>query len=382
MGILSQTVNPAFPAGFYTGRAKKGKLKPVLEGNWWLIGRTPSELLPPSAEALKKLIDDRRRLSGRTDKKYDDYGSLLAASLTKIESVDHHIVKGDDNYWHLWGCVRNTNVGRLIYHWKAKNLEDSPWEETGEIIRCDFNTGECIDDWYGQEWLQSPYFIKEKGRYYMFYGGHSTGKDRDGNPISGNPPSANMRKVESQICLMTSENGLNWKRHQDVNGFSRVFIGPGQTRDPCVIKIKNTWFMYYSGDEQNPNKGGVYARTSKDLIHWSEYKLVFHDSTFGGTTWQHECPHVVYRGGYFYLFITGNYSLARSHVYRSEDPLNFGRTTEAAQALYVGGLACAAPEIYQANGKEYISSNHNPPLGTQMCRLKWVPEGNLNKSTK
>lgn len=355
-------------------RDDKVNLKPELIGDWWLIGRTPDELLAPMGAALEKLVEDRRRLNKDLDITYDDSGNILSARLTKVEPVDHHIFKGNDSYWHLWGCIRNTEVGRLLYHWRAKNLEDSPWEETGEVIRCDFSAGECIDDWYGQEWLQSPYFIKENGLYYMFYGGHSTGKDRKGQSIPGNPPSPEMRKVECQICLMTSKDGLTWQRHRDVNGYSRVFIGPGQTRDPCLIKIDKTWYIYYSGDEQNHLKGGVYVRTSEDLVNWSDYKLVYHDSTFGGTTWQHECPHVVYRAGYFYLFITENYSLARSHVYRSENPLDFGTDTASAQALYVGALACAAPELYEFEGKCYVSSNHNPPLGTQMCRMHWVPE--------
>ena len=66
---------------------------------------------------------------------------------------------------------------------------------------------------------------------------------------------------------------------------------------------------------------------------------------------------------------------AKVHVYRSENPLAFGANAESAQQLYIGPLACAAPEIYQVDGKEYVSSNHNPPLGTQMCRLKWVEPG-------
>lgn len=356
-----------------TKRVKKRKLVPVIASDWWLIGAAPKDLSPPPPEEVQRLVADRRKLSGREDKQYDDFGQIMASRLSKIEPVDHHLFWGPDGYWHLWGCVRNTSVGRVLYHWRARKLEESPWEETGEYFRCDFAAGECIDDWYGQEWLQSPYFVYEKGKYYMFYGGHSTGKDKFGNPVSGNPPHIGMRKVESQICLMTSENGVNWVRHKDKDGLSRVFVGPGQTRDPSLIKIKGLWYMYYSGDEQNHLIGGVFVRTSKDLINWSDYKLVHHDATFGATTFEHECPHVVYREGYYYLMVTEDYNNSRTHVYRSEDPLDFGLTTEASQQIYVGILPCGAPETYQVDGKEYISSNHNPPLGTQLARLEWKP---------
>jgi hypothetical protein len=42
---------------------------------------------------------------------------------------------------------------------------------------------------------------------------------------------------------------------------------------------------------------------------------------------------------------------------------------------YVGTFPVAAPEIcVMDDGSECISSNHNPPLGTQVCRIKWVGE--------
>jgi hypothetical protein len=355
-----------------TKRAKKRKLVPYIASEWWLIGPAPKDLSPASPEEVERLVAERRKLSGREDKQYDDSGRIMASKLGKIEPVDHHIFQGPDGYWHLWGCVRNTNVGRVLYHWRARTLEQSPWEETKEYFRSDAKAGECIDDWYGQEWLQSPYFVYEKGTYYMFYGGHSTGKDKSGNPVSGNPPHVGMRKAESQICLMTSKNGVDWQRHKNKDGHSRVFVGPGQTRDPSLIKIKGLWHMYFAGDEQNHLVAGNYVRTSKDLINWSDYKMIHYDATFGATTFDHECPHVVYREGYYYLMVTEDYDL-KTHVYRSEDPMDFGLTTEASQKLYVGVLPCGAPETYQVDGKEYISSNHNPPLGTQMARLEWKP---------
>ncbi len=351
----------------------KQKLRPKIASEWWLIGSAPADLFPASHDEIKMLVAHRRRLSERTDRQYDDYGEILTNRLSKIEPVDHHIFKGQDGYWHLWGCVRNTEVGRVLYHWRARDLEESLWEETGEVLRCDYKAGECIDDWYGQEWMQSPYFVEENGIYYMFYGGHSTGFDINGNPVKGNPPSKNMRSVESQICLMTSKNGVNWTRYKNKKGFSRVFVGPGQTRDPCLIKIDSLWYMYYAGHQQDPYNGGIYLRTSRDLTNWSDFRLVHHDGTFGETTWEHECPHVVQRAGYYYLLVTEDYNDARTHVYRSEDPMDFGLTTKESQKIYVGILEAGAPEIYQVDGKEYVSSNHNPPLGTQMARLEWDP---------
>jgi hypothetical protein len=72
-----------------------------------------------------------------------------------------------------------------------------------------------------------------------------------------------------------------------------------------------------------------------------------------------------------YLFRTENYYDAVTHVYRSSDPTDFG--VGVRDDRYVGTIACAAPEIYTVDGQEYLSSNHDPGLGTQLCRLRWNP---------
>ena len=83
-----------------------------------------------------------------------------------------------------------------------------------------------------------------------------------------------------------------------------------------------------------------------------------------------ECPHVVFRGGYYYLFRTEDYGLARTHVFRSEDPLDFGAGD--ASDGYVGMIGVAAPEIIVGpDGIEYITSNHDLRNGTKLCRLRW-----------
>ncbi len=374
-GLFLSSFMPSVVTRVYTNNGVKRKLKPELYDDWWLIGPPPpvsKEIpaeIPKTAEEIEKICE----AFGMSKEDCLKYADKEANKESRFEPVDHHIFQADDGNWHLWGCVRGTGYGRILYHWKAKNLTDSPWEKTGEFIRCDPEVGECIDDWRGQEWIQSPYIVKENGKYYMFYGGHSTGRDSSGVPAGG--MSEDMFKSESQICLMISDDGLKWERHLFEDGLSRLFIGPGETRDPSLIKVDDTWYMYYAGYEGGDlrGQGGIFMRTSKDLIHWSDYKVAHRDPTFGPSSWDHECPHVVYREGYFYLFRTESYWEARTYVYRSDDPRDFGTNAESAQDLYVGRIAIAAPEIYQADGIEYVSSNHDPAAGTQMSRLRWVP---------
>ena len=342
-------------ASFVPENARLGsvqrKLRPVLSSDWWLIGPPPPQ--------------------GKNDLpvKLGKDGKIMA-----YESVDHHIFQAEDGYWHLWGCVRHTGWGRILYHWKAKNLTDSPWEDTGEFIRANAAFGESINGWGNEEWIQSPYIVKENDLFYMFYGGHSTGRNHEGVPARGKTRNDSF-DTECQICIMTSPDGLNWNRHTFDDGLSRAFTGPGEARDPCLIKINGLWHLYYTGlEDGDPKKGGMFVRTSRDLLHWSNFQLVHRAQQYGSNWWEIECPHVVYKEGYFYLFRTQNYVKALTHVFRSEDPLDFGKEEKTAALKYVGQIPCAAPEIYEVNGETYLSSNHDPALGTQMCRLLWEPE--------
>jgi beta-fructofuranosidase len=316
--------------------------KPVLVGDFWMAGLSPD---------LGHIAPD-----------------LQAEGEPRHECVDHHVFQSADGAWQLWGCIRLTPVGRILYRWEADAITQTPWRQTDEIMRVDRDAGESLDDWRGEEWIQSPYVVQHQGLYHMFYGGHGTGIDERGIPIApGN------ERVAGQICLATSPDGRTWTRHAGHSGNSRLFIGPGETRDPCLIQIDGLWHLYYAGyHDEDAEKPGFYVRTSTDLIHWSGWRLVHFDLAFGGGRWDTECPHVVYREGAYYLFRTEDYAGAVTHVFRSEAPYDFG--IGDASETYVGDIAVAAPEIIvDADGNEYITSNHDLRGGTHICRLGWEP---------
>jgi arabinan endo-1,5-alpha-L-arabinosidase len=220
------------------------------------------------------------------------------------------------------------------------------------------------------QWIQSPFVVRAAGRFYLFYGEHGTGRDAQGRPT---PPDD--ARMESQICLMTSPDGCQWQRYAGAGGFSRVFTGPGEARDPCLIEIDGVWHIYYAGYQAgDPQQAGIYARTSGDLIHWSDWRLVHSGHAIASGRWSHDCPHVVQRGGQFFLFRTADYASAESYVFRSGDPLDFG-IGPAALDRYVGPLRVAAPEvIVDEAGREYVTSNHDLSAGAQICPLVWDPE--------
>jgi len=69
------------------------------------------------------------------------------------------------------------------------------------------------------------------------------------------------------------------------------------------------------------------------------------------------------------LFRTSNYASRLTHVYRSSDPLDFGRDEDS---KYIGTIPVAAPEIVESEGRSYISSVHDLRGGIQLARLRWV----------
>jgi hypothetical protein len=321
------------------------RLRPCLDGPFWLLGPNP-----PLPAALTRASAEAG-----------------APHPTAHECVDHHAFQSADGRWHLWGCVRRTAVGRVLYHWEGADLEAAPWTPTGEIVRADAAAGESLEDWFDEEWIQSPYVVRHAGQYYFFYGGHGTGRDADGQPVPPGDP-----RMACQLCLMTSSDGRHWQRYRSDLGQSRLFTGPGEARDPFVARFDGQWHLYYAGYHNgDPAQAGIYLRTSDDLLHWSDWRLVLYDHATATGRWSHECPQVAYRAGYYYLFRTEDYASARTHVYRSEDPADFGIGTSE---KYIGPLAVAAPEIITAAGREYITSNHDLFAGTQICRLAWQPD--------
>ena len=327
--------------------AKKQKLRPELEGQWWLIGPSPDvDRLVTDPISQKQRYDGMRRPE-------------------KNAPVDHHIFRGPDRQWHCWGCIRATSIGRLLYHWEASSLTDSPWRSTDEFIRVDKSCGESLVD--GDECIQAPFFVEHSGSYYMFYGGGSVG-------IMENGPAQRPRQ-RYQMCLMTSTDGRDWVRHKNQQGMSRVFEGPGGTRDPFVMQIDGLWHMYYCGSsEETQWQSATFLRTSPDLLNWSDHLLVHYDAEYMFATETKkkaiECPFVVFISGYYYLFRTVDYYSGETHVFRSEDPHDFG--IGDVESRHVCRIKVGAPEIYEVDGDWYVSSSHNPPLGEQLCRMRWV----------
>ncbi len=256
----------------------------------------------------------------------------------KQQPVDFAIWRAADGTWQLWSCIRKTRCGgktRLFHRWEGKALTEPDWKPMGIAMQADPSTGETPGG------LQAPFVILHDGRYQMFYGDWE-----------------NIRRA-------TSADGKAFKRDPAEPLFSEA--PGGNTRDPMVLQADGLWHCYTTAHPGG--KGAVYCRVSRDLVTWTDPKIVSRGGAAGAGPSSAECPFVVFRNGYYYLFRTQRYGRnAQTTVYRSRDPRDFGVDGDRCR---VGTLPVAAPEIISHDGRDYIAFLLPSLKGIQVARLAW-----------
>jgi hypothetical protein len=271
---------------------------------------------------------------------------LGAYTSPKQQPVDFGVWQAADGTWQLWSCIRETLVPgntRLFYRWQANNLTDTNWTPMGIAMMADPNFGEA------EGGLQAPYVMKEGSDYTMFYG------------------------TWDHIAIAKSKDGKTFARQLTPEGKSGLFSQNDVTnmRDPMAIKIGKLYYLYYTAEPEH--RGADYVRTSPDLVHWSPPTTVAFGGSQGNGEGSAECPFVYFhkQSGYYYLLRNQVYGKkAHFAVYRSKDPLNFGRGNDE---KLVETLPYAAPEIIEFEGNTYLAVLLPNLKGIQIVKLKWVP---------
>jgi hypothetical protein len=293
-----------------TGCATKPtKLVPRIDSEWWSIADDPD---------LGELTDPAQ------------------------QPVDFGIWQAADGTWQLWSCIRGTRCDgrtRLLYRWEAQNLTDRDWTPLGIAMQADPAYGETPGG------LQAPYVLKIGSVWHMFYGDWVN------------------------ICIARSTDGKQFERWLYPDGRAGMFSeGPdANARDAMAIRTRGQWYCYYTAFPGNT--GSVFCRTSKDLRNWSESTIVGRGGRTGTAFNSAECPFVVERDGYYYLFRTQRYGEhPLTTVYRSPDPLDFGVENDD---YFIRELPVAAPEIILHDGQYYIASLKRSLKGIEMARLAW-----------
>ena len=237
---------------------------------------------------------------------------------------DHSFVRGEDGTWHLFGITQQNPFRPFeevfLTHVTAPDLF-GPWTKQADVMHADIAAGETV--------VWAPQVIRHDGRWWMFY----CGGDADPKRF--------------RICLATSDDLFTWTRSP-----ANPLLRDGyEARDPMVLRVGDEWVLYYTANLA-PQGGAhvVAAVTSRDLVQWSDKRVVFtseRSGTGGGPT---ESPFVVARGGKYLLFVCTNRRYIETAVYESDDPFAWS------EAGRIAAIPAHAAEVIETpKGDSYIS---------------------------
>ena len=294
-----------------------GSLVPAISGPYVHVYRPGPDVFPGP---------DTPRL--RAGQRYEDW-----------TPNDHAIVKGPDDRWHAFGITHPSvdsppwHEGEcLSFHAAAtpgtlrQQLRKHAWVDLPKVLPPADRPGE-------PENHHAPFFVRKEGTYWMFYGP---------NPIR--------YAVSSDLFRWTPKGPL----FEQENG----------GRDPSIFYHDGQHVMLLT------SRTSVVARTSPDLLHWSEPTTIY--TMPEGERGAPESASIVEIAGQFYLFwcpwdweIDDAYQ-HRTFVFRSDDPLDFHGCRPIAE------LEAHAPEIFHDEaGDWYISSVEWPHRGVSIAPLTW-----------
>ena len=194
-----------------------------------------------------------------------------------------------------------------------------------------------------QAYMWAPAVIWNRDRstaflFYFHYLGSSEFKENCTRLLTSDAPDLTAWRLYDSADL--AEQNLVFREQDD--------------RDFCVFwdDRLNMYLMYYACAGIYPGLPGlntiVRVRTSKDLLHWSEPTTVMGPPPGGYQC--AESPFVLYRDGYYYLWVSGiDYS--RVSLYISENPFNFGDPA----ANRIEEQPGHAPEIVSDKGEDYMA---------------------------
>jgi hypothetical protein len=263
------------------------------------------------------------------------------------QPVDFAIWQAADGTWQLWSCIRFTNVGgntRLFHRWEGRNLTDADWTPKGIALMADPALGEADGG------LQAPHVIRIGAVWHMFYGDWE------------------------HICHASSSDGKTFTRVIQADGKTGLFAEgtpPGAgTRDPMMFVAAGEYRLYYT------NSTGVdFVRTAADVAGpFGPSRVVAAGGSAGIGCCTAECPFVARPapGGDYFLFRTQRYGGdARTSVYRSPDPFDFGLDVDD---RLVARLPIAAPELVEEGGQWFVAALRGDLQGIQVARLEWQPQ--------
>ena len=335
--ILSALVKPLGPSG--RDFVKSGRTHPARPAPPEGAGK------PPTPE----IVDDAFE-AGTAD-------TLLGPGLLGLN--DHTFFRDAGGGIHLLG-IRNPFRSRKLFHAVAERWK-GPYKRLDPIPRG-----------RGEVGMWAPGAIVRDGTVHVFY------TDPRGFSPRGWTDRWRINRMTAPVDRPT-----RWT-HEGI-----VFEGYGHIRDPFVLRDPESglYLLYFHRTTGDGTTSSVSYRTSENLTDWS---AVTYDGVVelpsdlpGGCA---ESPHVVHRGGWYYLFVThtSQRHYARTKVWAGRDPFWFGGPHD-----FIAMLWAHAPEVIDAGDDRWLITHAGHRLhavlnsldrrfrtpGIEVATLRWREDG-------
>jgi len=261
---------------------------------------------------------------------------------------DHGFAKDSLGNWHAYGIIGHKPIRpwggeTKFFHVSSDKLKKERWTDHDYALVVKPGA-ECV--------LWAPSIYQEDGNSYMFYN------------IGNMQQNASDYCSWGQLCLATSRDMFNWERHDR----NPLFSDPGHARDSYIMKRDGIYYYYYTRTfNEVDHRSCVAVRTSHNLKEWSGPQIVHIQPYVNYWAGDAESPFVVYKDGYYYLFIClAMTEYNRTDVYWSKDPLSFPIEN------FVTSLPVHACEIiYDEKDGWFISNTGWDKKGLYIADLKW-----------
>jgi predicted GH43/DUF377 family glycosyl hydrolase len=154
------------------------------------------------------------------------------------------VIKEESSFWMLYRAeTKDGLTGRIGIAQSTDGFYFTPHPEPVLIPDKDFDRGGCED----------PRVAKVGDTYFLFYVGNS------------------QKYYVSNICLATSKDLIQWKKHGAVLEAREGTWDSGQLKAGVIVpeKIAGNYVMYFMG-EAEPWVSAIGIAYSDDLYHWEE----------------------------------------------------------------------------------------------------------------
>jgi hypothetical protein len=164
-----------------------------------------------------------------------------------------HTVFWYDDYYYLASIYYSTDAQKEKFFAYARSTDLCEWEDLTPILE-----GRVLGNWDEQA-VWAPFVYEEAGVYYMYYTGLGRYMVQSIMLATSTNPADTLSWEPQGMIFQPNHPGMVW----EVETWA-------DCRDPMVLKVADTYYLYYTGLDEDGGIVGLAASTSP-LGPWQDY---------------------------------------------------------------------------------------------------------------